>query len=482
MAAAIAWFQHTGATLYYGDAEAHLNIARRIIDSRTPGWYQFGTTWLPLPHLLMIPFVRNDELWRTGLAGAIPAGTAMALGGGFLFAAVQRIFRSTLAAITALAVFLLNPNALYLGSIPMSEPFFYAALFALLYFTVRFAETNGWGALAGAGLAACAGTLSRYEGWFLLPFAAGFIFFAARNKKTARVLIFCVLAGSGPLLWLAHQRYYYGDPLYFYRGLYSASAIQGAKTYPGLHNWEQAIQYFFTAGRLVVGWPAVVVGAAGLAVSFSRRAVWPILLLALPPLFFIWSMHSASTPIFVPVLWPFSWYNTRYGLALLPLAALGAGSLARFGKGAAASVAFICLAIFLVHPAEHSVTWQESDVNSRARREWTQEAADWLRSRSKPTDTYLTSFNDITGIYRTLGIPLRRTLTGDNEADWYGAALRPDLFLHTDWAVVQGGDDAQGVVDRAGRRGPRFDLAQRIVVKGAPVLEIYRRNYDHSVP
>ena len=55
MAAAIAWFYRTGATLYSGDAEAHLDIARRIFDSRTPGWSQVGTTWLPLPHLLMIP-------------------------------------------------------------------------------------------------------------------------------------------------------------------------------------------------------------------------------------------------------------------------------------------------------------------------------------------------------------------------------------------------------------------------------------------
>jgi len=71
MAAAIAYFYRTGSTLYAGDGEAHLNIARRIVDSRTPGWSQVGTTWLPLPHLLMIPLVRNDWMWRTGLGGAI---------------------------------------------------------------------------------------------------------------------------------------------------------------------------------------------------------------------------------------------------------------------------------------------------------------------------------------------------------------------------------------------------------------------------
>ena len=89
MAAAVAYFYRNGSTLYSGDAEAHLDIARRIMDSRTPGWAQIGTTWLPLPHLLMIPLVRNDWLWRTGLAGAIPSGSRMTLAATFLFAALR---------------------------------------------------------------------------------------------------------------------------------------------------------------------------------------------------------------------------------------------------------------------------------------------------------------------------------------------------------------------------------------------------------
>ncbi|MFZ0798112.1 MAG: hypothetical protein WAM98_10025, partial [Terriglobales bacterium] len=39
--------------LLYGDAVAHINIARRVFDSQTPGLLQLGTVWLPLPHLLM---------------------------------------------------------------------------------------------------------------------------------------------------------------------------------------------------------------------------------------------------------------------------------------------------------------------------------------------------------------------------------------------------------------------------------------------
>src|SRR5579885_2071922 len=86
-------FQH-GYTLYYGDAEAHLNIARRVLDSRTPGPEQLGTVWLPLPHLLMIPFAGRDEWWQSGIAGAIPSAACFVIAGMFLYAAALRVFSS----------------------------------------------------------------------------------------------------------------------------------------------------------------------------------------------------------------------------------------------------------------------------------------------------------------------------------------------------------------------------------------------------
>jgi hypothetical protein len=481
MAAAIAWFYRTGSLLYFGDAEAHLNIARRIVDSRTPGWAQIGTTWLPLPHLLTIPLVRNDWLWQTGLAGAVTSGFCMATAATFLFAAVRSAFNSVPAAVAAWAVFLLNPNTLYLGSIPMTEPVFFASLFGLLYFSVRFRETRGWGALTGAAICALAGTLTRYEGWFLLPFAAIFIWFSAPGKRWSAAVFFCVVAGAGPLLWLAHNRYYFGDALYFYRGPYSAVVIQGKAAYPGRGNWRAAAEYFFAAGRLVAGWPAVAIGAAGVVFAVARRVVWPVVLLALPPLFYLWSIHSAATPIFVPHLFPYSWYNTRYGLALLPLAAFGAGAVARISKPAAMAVVAFSLIPFVLHPSQHSVTRSEAEVNSRARREWTGQAVEYLRTAAGPHETYFTSFGDLTPIYRILAIPLRDTLTGDNDVEWAGAVVRPGLFLHEDWAVVNGGDTAQSVVDKARLHGPGYELERRIVVNSAPVLEIYRRIYENPV-
>src|ERR1051326_5479076 len=68
----LVYFQR-GQILLYGDAVAHINIARRVFDSRTPGLLQLGTVWLPLPHLLMIPFVASQFLLQTGNSGAIPS-------------------------------------------------------------------------------------------------------------------------------------------------------------------------------------------------------------------------------------------------------------------------------------------------------------------------------------------------------------------------------------------------------------------------
>src|SRR5437763_10450107 len=173
---AIIFFYSRGCILYYGDADAHLSIARRIIDSRTPGYDQVGTSWLPLPHWLMLPFVRYDALWFNGLAGAIPSAIAFVVAGIFLYAAARRVFESGVAAFTAVALLALNPNVLYLQSIPMNETEAFACLAALLYFTVRFRQTQGWGSVVGAGIAACVGTLTRYDAWLLLPVVAMYFF------------------------------------------------------------------------------------------------------------------------------------------------------------------------------------------------------------------------------------------------------------------------------------------------------------------
>ncbi|MFN7992211.1 MAG: glycosyltransferase family 39 protein [Bryobacteraceae bacterium] len=457
-----------------------MNIARRLIDSRTPGYDELGSVWLPLLHLLMMPLAKNDALWRSALAGSVVSSISFVIAGTCLFAAVRRIFGSQTAALATTAIFACNPNVLYLQSTAMTEPLFMATLLGTLYFTVLFRDTQSWGAVVGAGVCAVAGTLTRYDGWFVLPFVAAYFLVAARRHRLALAMLFTAIAGLGPLYWFGHNWWCCSNFLDFYNGPYSAKAIQGSAHYPGLGDWAKAWLYFRTAVRWCAGIPLLWAGAAGLACCVAvRKAWWPAVLVLLPGFFYVWSMHSSGTPIFVPDLWTKSYYNTRYGLAIFPALALGAGALVAVTPsrlrwiGATAAV-LAAISPWLLQPSPDAwITWKESQVNSEARRAWTRQAANFLAPRYHPGTGIITTFGDITGIYRRGGIPLRETLTWDNWPLWPAAVARPDLFLWEEWAVVSGGDPVQSAILKAGVRGPRYELVKLITVPGAPAIEIY---------
>jgi hypothetical protein len=73
---AIVWSWRNNALLNYGDAVAHLHIARRVLDAHHPRLTELGSVWLPLPHLLLIPFVQIYSWWASGFAGVIPSALA----------------------------------------------------------------------------------------------------------------------------------------------------------------------------------------------------------------------------------------------------------------------------------------------------------------------------------------------------------------------------------------------------------------------
>jgi hypothetical protein len=475
---------HFGWTLYYGDAEAHLNIARRILDSRTPGYDQIGTSWLPLPHLLTLLLAGDDRLWRTGLAGAIPSSACFTLAGAFLFAAMRRATKSPAAGFAALGLFALNPNLLYLQATPMTEPVFLAGLMAVLYFTVLFRDTQSFWALLGAAIASLAASLSRYEGWFLIPFLTIYFLFAAKRRRLLLALAFAAIASLAPLYWLAHNWWLYSNPLEFYNGPYSAKAInQRTGPYPGEHDWKKAWLYFRTASLMCTGWGTMIVAATGLLGALYKRLFWPALLASLPAAFYLWSMYLGGAAIFVPQLWFQSYYNTRYGLASLPLLAVaGACTTLLTTSKWRILIALAAIAIgaapWLILPRPESwICWKESQVNSESRRAWTREAAQVLARRYQRGSGILTSFGDLTGIFRQAGIPLRETLHDGNEPPWMAATVRPSLFLHEEWAIAISGDAVATVVQRATlKTGPRYHLERTIIIKGAPVIEIYKRD------
>lgn len=481
------WHFKQGFTLYYGDAQAHLTIARRIFDSRTPGFFQFGTGWLPLPHALLLPFVGNDEWWQTGLAGVFPGAACFVIGGMFLYAAARRVFQSREVAAAAVLLYALNPNLLYLQSAPMTEPVFLACTMAMLYFTVWYASSQSVLAMLLTAIASNAASLTRYDGWFLIPFLTLFFFVKGTKNRWIHAMLFASLASIGPLLWIQHNIWYYGDPLEFYRGAWSAKAIyqrlldQGMDRYPGDHEWGKAIVQLSAAARLCAGVSLALLGLAGIITTLVKRAFWPLTFVLLPVIFYVLSIYSSGTPIYVPYLWPFSYNNTRYGFAAFPLFVFCAASLVsiaphRWRKFSVPALVLTAMIPWLANPRPEAwITWKESQVNSEARRTWTHEAAAFMAANYRHGSGIYTTIGDLIGIFREAGIPIRELLQECNQVHWEAVRKRPDLFLWEEWAVAFAGDDVATAIMKASKRGPRFECVKMISVKGAPVIEIYRR-------
>src|SRR5690606_27868450 len=68
---ATVWYVSQNALTLYPDGVAHMEIGRRFLGSATPGFGQLGGVWLPLPQLLMQPFIWFDPLYYSGLAGSL---------------------------------------------------------------------------------------------------------------------------------------------------------------------------------------------------------------------------------------------------------------------------------------------------------------------------------------------------------------------------------------------------------------------------
>lgn len=156
-----------GLTLAHYDARGHLVVARRIVDSITPGWQQVGAVWLPLPHLLNALPVQVDAFYRTGFSGVAISVTSFAVATAAIAWMVTAMTGSRAAGGAGALVFALNPNVLYLQATPMTEPLLIACMLvgvaSLLAWTT--AEPRGRGAPRWAGPALAAACLTRYEAW-----------------------------------------------------------------------------------------------------------------------------------------------------------------------------------------------------------------------------------------------------------------------------------------------------------------------------
>jgi hypothetical protein len=152
-------------TLSHYDAKAHLVVARRIIDSLRPGWWQIGAVWLPLPHLLNMLPVQNDWLYRTGFSGVAISVAAFSLAATTLFWLIARASGSLLAAIAGTLAFATQPDVLYLQATPMTESLLMGLSVLGVALTWRWVNAGGQDRPRAASLALAGACLTRYEAW-----------------------------------------------------------------------------------------------------------------------------------------------------------------------------------------------------------------------------------------------------------------------------------------------------------------------------
>ena len=424
----------------------------------------------------MMPFAAVDSLWRSGLAGAIPSALCFIGAGLLLFRIAFHSYDCEHSAWAAVLLFALNPNMLYLQSIAMTEAIFVCAVLLTLYASLK---QRPW--LAGFGLLAA--NMTRYEGWLLIPAVVLYFFF--RDRRAA--ILVGLIASIGPAYWLVHNLYYYSDPLEFYRGVGSAKWIyeQGlAKGYgpaPTEGHPLTAAHYYATASRLFTGIPILVLAAIGLLAVAVRRAWWSIAFLALGPLFFVWSMQGSGAEIHVPTLPPHGYYNTRYGMIVLPLAALAVAAIpAVLPHGSRRWITIILVSIatlpWIAYPKmENWITWKESQVNSDARRAWTREAASFLRDGYITGRGIVAHFGDQTAIFREAGIPIRQVVHDGDGLYFQAIVHHPETFLWQEWVVSIEGDPLSGGMRVYTSKSPRYRRVKLVETKGAPNIEIWQR-------
>lgn len=536
-----------GYLLLYGDAVAHLGIARRILDSHYPGVTQLGGVWLPLPHLLMLPFIGKMAMWQTGMA-AVPmslASYAASVAG--IWRLGRRLMRPRWAFVAVL-FYALNPNLLYLATTAMTEALF----LALLIWTV-IAVAEGAAALrAGdtptarapmllAGALVLGQVLTRYDGWITGAAAWAWLAVAwwssapeVRRATRGDFLTLTALCAVGPLLWLGYNAHFEGDWLDFLRGPYSAAAIE-RKSAPvgqhhrGWHNPAWALLFYtrtaqvdaaasetgflLMAAALWAVWKQVresggqeVAKASAQAISVQATSVTatsvpasginssslPVLLLWVPLPFYVYSVAWGSVPIFIPQLWPHSFYNARYGMELLPALALyGAlaaeraeGWLRAHSRGWARvaarlwqpGLAALCALNSLAMMYRVPSVLKEGMVNATTRVPFEHALATVLE-QVPPEAPVLMSTSAHVGAVQTAGRTLRSMVSENDQVAWEAALASP--ATHAAYVISLAGDP----VEKAVAAHPEGLQATEVIrTTGQPVARVYRSELWNGTP
>lgn len=311
-----------GMAISHYDARAHLVVARRILDSLTPGWNQIGAVWLPLPHVLNALPVQIDAFYRTGASAIAISVVSLAAGIWALSRYVLAATASRAAAVVCAAAVLLSPDLLYLSSTPMTEPLLIGLSAMALWLvadSLEHPELPVPRHLAGAALAAAC--LVRYEAWPVSVALLGLSVVARWRaglgaRATARqvatiaayplgaVLLFLALSHATTGEWFVTSGFYVPETLTRHRPIRSLVAV-----WWGAHH--------------LTGYPTAILGTAGLAIAAILAVVdaperrKPALMLA--------AAMAAAALLPAYAFYAGHPFRFRYMVPLVPAAALGLG-------------------------------------------------------------------------------------------------------------------------------------------------------------
>ena len=313
--------------LYYGDAVSHLQGARRYVDSNDPGIIQMGTVWLPLPHLMMLPFSLVDSLFSSGLAGLVNL-PLHALTSVLIYKIILTQTKRPWIAIVGGLLYASNPNLLYLGVTAMTEApfmlFFVASVYFLQKWIVQLQSNINFKYILLSSVFVSLATLCRYEAWVLAPALVLFTMFftikKSRDKRLITVILISLISFSGILFWGGWNQVIYDNPFEFANAEFYAASSQSVER-PNrdfLYLQPQNVLYIYGAAASMIFGPILLFFAAGGYFSQFRAKIKTVpssiyFFMSLPVLFTMLTMFIGIGEM---NLW---WFNSRFATFLAPL-------------------------------------------------------------------------------------------------------------------------------------------------------------------
>lgn len=465
---AFLYFLSRHQTFVHIDAIAHVNKARALFDNFKPGLRQFGTVWLPLPHILIAPLAAIDVLWKSGAAGSLLSvlcfiGTSM-----FLFFTGRAWTGAAAVGWVAFLLFALNPHLVYLFTTPENEPLMILCAAGLLYYLVRWTQDETWRDLALAAVFAFAGAWTRYEGWALAATAVVVVSIVTRRRRIVSTILFAGGATLGPMLWMLYNRIYFDDPLIFTYGIDSARVNATGKAFGTAGRmWDSFVRYFIDVAYSLN--PGVLwLGAGGfvLALTLLRHRNWrPTLVLVAGCValfaFYVLNLYTNNVSILLPGVVKEdlqSTYNVRYGSIMASTIPLFAGLFVFMiwrQVERRRAVALLLLAPLILPDPVPAASHEASDEQFTRNLFYTEAIHNqsfWMPAfidisenlkndidaRRDTAALILTNSRIVHVVVWTTGIPMRRFVTETYEEEWRASLNNIDPRIR--WVITEEGD------------------------------------------